>query len=103
MTVVEMKGGSWEERLRSLSVALFPMSASWEISPGKQRGDWEKKEGVLCTMTCAQGEEQCMLLCECVYVCVCQGMAEIQSTMAGSEGLWKKQQHKCLLQAEGVR
>lgn len=93
MTVAEMKGDSWEERPRHViarCAARFPTSASWMISPGKQRGYWEKERGGAVHNEVCTGRETADAF-------LCQGMAEIQSTAAGSEGLWKKKKkHKCL-------
>lgn len=53
---------------RYLSEVWFPMSASWKISPGKQRGYWEKERGstvhnevctgrgIVCAFLCVSGD-----------------------------------------------
>lgn len=54
MAVAEMKGGSWEESFTSWAMWLhdvqcvFPMSAIWKISPGKQEGYWGKRKRGCC-------------------------------------------------------
>lgn len=100
MTVAEMKGGSRQERPRDLSEcdcvmcrAIFsPHVCQWEDKPWEtQRLLGERKR-----VCCAQWG-----VCRMrgiVPVCVCQGMAQIQSAVAvASERFWKKKsKHKCL-------
>lgn len=94
MTVAEMKGSSWgrETRYRSSAIAWcavwFSVSASWKISPAKQRGYWERERGECCAQWGVHGKGNCV----CFSV---SGGWQRYSPQQRDQGAYERKQ-KCL-------